>query len=96
VRGGDLLSVGIPEKVRDRITARGDASQLQNGAGVTRSSGSFSERGARNRCGTPGVTSVEALMRTAVWKHSKTLSAESIKALVDEGTRLVVQYLKFA
>ena len=40
------------------------------------------------------VTSIEALTHNAVLHHSKTLSSEAMEALIDEGTRLVVGYLK--
>jgi AcrR family transcriptional regulator len=40
------------------------------------------------------VTSIEALTHTAVLHHSKTLSDEAMQALIDEGTRLVVGYLR--
>jgi AcrR family transcriptional regulator len=40
------------------------------------------------------VTSIEALTHNAVLHHSKMLSDEAMAALVDEGTRLIVGYLK--
>jgi AcrR family transcriptional regulator len=40
------------------------------------------------------VTSIEALTHNAVLHHSRTLSDQAMEALVDEGTRLVVGYLK--
>lgn len=40
------------------------------------------------------VTSIEALTHNAVLHHSKMLSDEAMEALVDEGTRLIVGYLK--
>jgi AcrR family transcriptional regulator len=40
------------------------------------------------------VTSIEALTHNAVLHHSKTLSGDAMEALIDEGTRLVVGYLK--
>ena len=40
------------------------------------------------------VTSIEALTHNAVLHHSKTLSDQAMAALVDEGTRLVVGYLR--
>jgi AcrR family transcriptional regulator len=40
------------------------------------------------------VTSIEALTHTAVLNHSTILSAESMKTLIDEATRLVVAYLQ--
>lgn len=40
------------------------------------------------------VTSIEALTHNAVLHHSKTLSDEAMERLVDEGTRLIVGYLK--
>ncbi len=40
------------------------------------------------------VTTIEALTHTAVLHHSDTLTAESVAALIDEATRLVVQYLR--
>lgn len=40
------------------------------------------------------VTSIEALTHNAVLHYSKTLSDEAMEALVDEGARLVVGYLK--
>jgi len=40
------------------------------------------------------VTSIEALTHNAVLHHSKALSDEAMEKLVDEGTRLVVGYLK--
>jgi AcrR family transcriptional regulator len=39
------------------------------------------------------VTSIEALTHNAVLHYSKTLSDEAMKALIDEGARLVVGYL---
>ena len=40
------------------------------------------------------VTSIEALTHNAVLHHSEMLSDEAMEALIDEGTRLVVGYLK--
>jgi AcrR family transcriptional regulator len=40
------------------------------------------------------VTSIEALTHNAVLHHAKTLSGEAMETLIDEGTRLVVGYLK--
>jgi arginyl-tRNA--protein-N-Asp/Glu arginylyltransferase len=40
------------------------------------------------------VTSIEALTHNAVLHHSKILSGETLKALIDEGARLVTGYLK--
>jgi AcrR family transcriptional regulator len=40
------------------------------------------------------VTSIEALTHNAVLHHSKALSDDAMERLVDEGTRLVVGYLK--
>jgi hypothetical protein len=40
------------------------------------------------------VTSIEALTHNAVLHHPKTLSDEAMEALIDEGTRLVVGYLR--
>jgi hypothetical protein len=40
------------------------------------------------------VTSIEALTHTAVLHHSESFSDEAFEALVDEATRLVVQYLQ--
>jgi AcrR family transcriptional regulator len=40
------------------------------------------------------VTSIEALTHNAVLHHSRELSDEGMEALVDEGVRLVVGYLK--
>jgi AcrR family transcriptional regulator len=40
------------------------------------------------------VTAIEALTHNAVLHHSKTLSGEAMETLIDEGTRLVVGYLK--
>lgn len=40
------------------------------------------------------VTTVEALTHNAVLHHSKTFSTASMETLVEEGTRLVVGYLK--
>ncbi len=40
------------------------------------------------------VTTVEALTHNAVLHYSKSFAAASIEALVDEGTRLVVGYLR--
>ena len=40
------------------------------------------------------VTSIEALTHNAVLYHSKLLSDEAMEALIDEGARLVVGYLK--
>jgi AcrR family transcriptional regulator len=40
------------------------------------------------------VTSIEALTHNAVLHHSKALSDEAMEKLVDEGTRLVVGYLR--
>ena len=39
------------------------------------------------------VTSIEALAHTAVLHHSGMLTEQAMKALIDEGTRLVVGYL---
>lgn len=40
------------------------------------------------------VTSIEALTHNAVLHHSRMLSDEAMEALVDEGTRLIVGYLR--
>ena len=40
------------------------------------------------------VTSIEALTHNAVLHHSKMLSDQTMEALVDDATRLVVGYLK--
>lgn len=40
------------------------------------------------------VTSIEALTHNAVLHHSKTLSDGEMQALIEEGTRLVVGYLR--
>jgi hypothetical protein len=40
------------------------------------------------------VTSIEALTHTAVLHHSEILSDETMTALVDAATRLVVRYLQ--
>ena len=40
------------------------------------------------------VTSIEALTHNAVLHHARMLSDEAMDALVDEGTRLIVGYLK--
>ena len=40
------------------------------------------------------VTSIEALTHNAVLHHSKALSDDAMESLVEEGTRLVVGYLK--
>jgi AcrR family transcriptional regulator len=40
------------------------------------------------------VTSIEALTHNAVLHHAKTLSGDAMESLIDEGTRLVVGYLK--
>jgi AcrR family transcriptional regulator len=40
------------------------------------------------------VTSIEALTHTAVLHHPEMSSAKAMEALIDEGTRLVVGYLK--
>jgi len=40
------------------------------------------------------VTSIEALTHNAVLHHSKLLSDEAMEALINEGARLVVGYLK--
>jgi AcrR family transcriptional regulator len=40
------------------------------------------------------VTAIEALTHNAVLHHSKTLSDDAMQSLVQEGTRLVVGYLK--
>jgi AcrR family transcriptional regulator len=40
------------------------------------------------------VTSIEALTHNAVLHHSKALSDDAMEALIEEGTRLVVGYLK--
>jgi len=40
------------------------------------------------------VTSIEALTHTAVLHHSEDFSDEAFEALIDEGTRLVVGYLR--
>ena len=40
------------------------------------------------------VTSIEALTHNAVLHHAKALSGDAMETLIDEGTRLVVGYLK--
>lgn len=40
------------------------------------------------------VTSIEALTHNAVLHHAKMLSGEMMEALIDEGARLVIGYLK--
>jgi len=40
------------------------------------------------------VTTIEALTHSAVLHHSEALSAESVEALIEEATRLVVRYLR--
>jgi AcrR family transcriptional regulator len=40
------------------------------------------------------VTSIEALTHNAVLQHSRTLSDQAMEALVDEGARLVIGYLR--
>ena len=40
------------------------------------------------------MTSIEALTHNAVLHHSKMLSDEAMEALIDEGARLVIGYLK--
>jgi AcrR family transcriptional regulator len=40
------------------------------------------------------VTSIEALTHNAVLHHTRTFTAEAMQALIDEGTRLVIGYLK--
>jgi AcrR family transcriptional regulator len=40
------------------------------------------------------VTSIEALTHSAVLHHSRTFSDEQMEALIDEGRRLIIGYLK--
>jgi len=40
------------------------------------------------------VTSIEALTHNAVLHHSKTMSDETMEALIDEAARLMTRYLK--